>query len=88
MKEVAKMLKSLGPKYELMWRMDYFGPGPESRSMIMTLIFRDPDLKIICKHEHAVPFDHLDAMAEYGPNLLEDMSLAIQKKLREAWAEI
>ena len=78
MKEIAKMLKSLGPKYTLEWRWEYF----IIPSMIMTLHYVNNDLQIHVKKEFQIPDDQIEHMNEYGPQILDDMHRAIRERFR------
>ena len=85
MKAIAEMLKKLGPKYYLSWRMEYFGPD---RTLIMTLVYQDPILGYDFKHQYSIPFSEIENMDKYGEQILYDMHRAIQDKKMEAYAKL
>jgi hypothetical protein len=85
MKEIAKMLKTLGPDYELKFRMEYFYPVPGVR---MELVYSDTRLNAVIMHDHHIPFDQMETLGQYGPRILEDMGRAIQAKINETWGAV
>ena len=85
MKEIAKTLKSFGPKYTLEWSMDYFGSSP---CMIMTLRYLDTSLNLKVQHQSKIPFDQIEYLNDHGPQFLEDMHRAVREKIMEAWKKV
>jgi len=85
MKEIAKLLKSIGPNYELKWRMEYFGPD---KAMVMSLVYWNSRLETKFTDEHRFPFDTMENFDQYGPQILFDMYRRIDEKLREKWGSI
>ena len=84
MKEIAELLKSLGPNYTLEWSMEYFG---QEHVMIMTLVYWNTTIKMSFKQQHSIPFAQIENLDKYGKEILDGMSRGIQDELRKTWKE-
>jgi len=88
MKEIAKMLRRLGPRYLLTWEWSRDRAYPV---LIMTLMCAEqPHLgtpQFTCKHSiDADAVGHMDDL-DYGARILEDMHHKIIEKQKEYWAD-
>ena len=84
MKEVAKMLKSLGPHYSLKWEW-FFDYDPVIR---MELTYFNPMTQMIFKCDQKFPQEALNNTdGRFGSQVLDDMARKINDKVKEYWRD-